>query len=139
MGITSLLALISRQRDTSSPWVSLLPLVTSPRALALEAAGLLAAEGHRLRVVSLPCWEAFFAQDEDYRRSVLGEGLPVASLEAGSTFGWERVVGAGGLGQRIHVAISLFLERELLTLILAVYAMVTLVDALSAYLRRRVI
>lgn len=49
------------------------------------------------------------------------------------------LVGAGGLGQRIHVAISLFLERELLTLILAVYVMVTLVDALSAYLRRRVI
>lgn len=48
------------------------------------------------------------------------------------------LVGAGGLGQRIHVAISLFLERELLTLILAVYVMVTLVDALSAYLRRRV-
>jgi len=37
------------------------------------------------------------------------------------------------------VAISLFLERELLTLILAVYVMVTLVDALSASLRRRVI
>lgn len=49
------------------------------------------------------------------------------------------LVGAGGLGQRIHVAISLFLERELLTLILAVYAMVTLVDALSAYLRRRLL
>ena len=49
------------------------------------------------------------------------------------------LVGAGGLGQRIHVAISLFLERELLTLILAVYVMVTLVDALSASLRRRVI
>jgi transketolase len=48
-------------------------------------------------VVSLPCWEAFFAQDEACRRAVLGEGLPVASLEAGSTFGWERVVGAGGL------------------------------------------
>jgi phosphonate transport system permease protein len=48
-------------------------------------------------------------------------------------------VGAGGLGQRIHVAISLFIERELLALILAVYVMVTLVDALSAYLRRRVI
>jgi len=66
-------------------------------ALALEAAALLAAEGRSLRVVSLPCWEAFFAQDEAYRRAVLGEGLPVASLEAGSTFGWERVVGAGGL------------------------------------------
>jgi transketolase len=65
--------------------------------LALAAAKLLAAEGRSCRVVSLPCWEAFFAQDETYRRSVLGEGLPVASLEAGSTFGWERVVGPGGL------------------------------------------
>jgi phosphonate transport system permease protein len=46
-------------------------------------------------------------------------------------------VGAGGLGQRIHIAISLFLENQLLTLILAVYVMVTLVDALSAFLRRR--
>lgn len=46
-------------------------------------------------------------------------------------------VGAGGLGQRIHVAISLFHEHQLLTLILAVYVMVTLVDALSAWLRGR--
>jgi phosphonate transport system permease protein len=46
-------------------------------------------------------------------------------------------VGAGGLGQRIHVAISLFHEHQLLTLILAIYVMVTLVDALSAWLRGR--
>ena len=46
-------------------------------------------------------------------------------------------VGAGGLGQRIYVALGLFLENQLLTLILAVYIMVTLVDALSAFLRRR--
>ena len=46
-------------------------------------------------------------------------------------------VGAGGLGQRIYIAISLFWENQLLTLILAVYLMVTLVDALSAFLRRR--
>lgn len=48
-------------------------------------------------------------------------------------------VGAGGLGQRIYIAISLFLEHQLLTLILAVYLMVTLVDVLSAYLRRRLL
>lgn len=48
-------------------------------------------------------------------------------------------VGAGGLGQRIYVAISLFHERELLTLILAIYVIVTLVDALSAYLRSRLL
>lgn len=49
------------------------------------------------------------------------------------------LVGAGGLGQRIHIAISLFLEHQLLTLILAVYVLVTLVDALSAFLRRRLV
>lgn len=48
-------------------------------------------------------------------------------------------VGAGGLGQRVHVAISLFHEQQLLTLVLAVYVMVTLVDALSAWLRSRLV
>lgn len=46
-------------------------------------------------------------------------------------------VGAGGLGQQIQIAISLFLEHRLLTLILAIYLIVTAVDALSAYLRSR--
>ena len=48
-------------------------------------------------------------------------------------------VGAGGLGQRIYVAISLFHEHQLLTLILAIYLIVTLVDGLSAYLRSRLV
>jgi phosphonate transport system permease protein len=48
------------------------------------------------------------------------------------------LVGAGGLGQRIHIAISLFLENQLLTLIMAIYILVTIVDYLSAYLRRKV-
>ncbi|MFQ5682402.1 MAG: phosphonate ABC transporter, permease protein PhnE [Candidatus Binatia bacterium] len=47
-------------------------------------------------------------------------------------------VGAGGLGQRIYIAISLFLENQLLTLIIAIYIVVTLVDYLSAYLRQKV-
>jgi len=46
---------------------------------------------------------------------------------------------SGGLGQRIHIAISLFFENQLLTLIIAIYILVTLVDYLSAYLRRKVI
>ncbi|MFB3817556.1 MAG: phosphonate ABC transporter, permease protein PhnE [Candidatus Methylomirabilales bacterium] len=48
-------------------------------------------------------------------------------------------VGAGGLGQQIQIAASLFLEQKLLTLILAIYVMVTLVDYLSAFLRRRLV
>jgi phosphonate transport system permease protein len=46
-------------------------------------------------------------------------------------------VGAGGLGQQIHFAINLFLEHRLLTLVLAIYLVVTVVDALSLLLRRR--
>jgi transketolase len=65
--------------------------------LALEAAAILSGRRVELRVVSMPCWEAFFEQDEAYRASVLGGGIPIVSLEAGSTFGWERIVGPGGL------------------------------------------
>jgi len=39
-------------------------------------------------------------------------------------------IGAGGLGQRIHISISLFLENQLLTFIIAIYILVTLVDYL---------
>ncbi len=65
--------------------------------VALEAAELLAQEGRSLRVVSLPCWEAFFVQEASYRRSVLGSDLPIASLEAAATLGWERITGREGL------------------------------------------
>ncbi len=65
-------------------------------SLALDTAEALA-EQYSLRVVSMPSWELFFAQGDEYRRSVLGGGLPIASIEAAATFGWERVVGDGGL------------------------------------------
>ena len=42
-----------------------------------------------VRVVSMPCWELFEEQDEEYQRSVLGN-VPVVSVEAGSTTGWSR-------------------------------------------------
>jgi transketolase len=64
--------------------------------VAVDAAEELASTGVSIRVVSLPCWEVFFEQDEDYRSGVLGEG-PIASLEAGSTFGWPAITGSGGL------------------------------------------
>ena len=61
-------------------------------SIAVEAAQLLP---QSVRVVSMPCWEAFYAQSEQYQRDVLGSGIPMVSLEAGATFGWERVVGDG--------------------------------------------
>jgi transketolase len=63
-------------------------------ALALEAQETLAAQGIAARVVSLPCWEAFDAQDAAYREQVLPSAIQVrVSIEAGATFGWERWVG----------------------------------------------
>ncbi|MBI5069147.1 MAG: phosphonate ABC transporter, permease protein PhnE [Deltaproteobacteria bacterium] len=47
------------------------------------------------------------------------------------------VVGAGGLGQRLHVALSVFDHHRALTLVLAILGLVLAVDALSAALRRR--
>jgi transketolase len=64
--------------------------------VALEAADLMDERGTSARVVSLPSWELFFEQDA-YRTEVLGDGIPRVSLEAGATFGWERIVGADGL------------------------------------------
>ena len=64
--------------------------------VALEAAEILAGSGTSLRVVSMPCMEAFAAQEVEFRDAVLGPG-PVASVEAAATFGWRSVVGDGGL------------------------------------------
>jgi transketolase len=63
-------------------------------ALALEAQKQLDAEGIPVRVVSLPCWEAFEAQPESYREAVLPKGLPTLAVEAGASLGWERYADA---------------------------------------------
>ena len=65
--------------------------------LALLARDLLVAEGFKTRVVSLPSWELFDAQDDAYRRGVLGPvGTPRVSVEAGVTLGWCRYTGERG-------------------------------------------
>ncbi len=56
----------------------------------VAAAATLATDGVRARVVSFPSWDRFEAQPDDYRASVFPAGVPVLSIEAGSTFGWDR-------------------------------------------------
>src|SRR3954453_6268381 len=60
--------------------------------VAIDAAERLAEDGIRARVVSMPSWELFAAQDEAYRESVLPRDLPSVSVEAGISQGWERWV-----------------------------------------------
>lgn len=65
--------------------------------LALDAAEKLAAKGLLVRVVSMPCWELFEAQGQDYRDKVLPPKVTARlAIEAGVTLGWERWVGFQG-------------------------------------------
>jgi transketolase len=59
-------------------------------SLALSASEELAKEGISARVVSMPCWELFDAQEEKYRNSVLLTGVPRLAIEAGVTLAWPR-------------------------------------------------
>jgi transketolase len=66
-------------------------------AVALEARELLAEKGIAARVVSMPSWETFDAQDEEYKDSVLPPSVEArVSVEAGVPIGWERYVGFRG-------------------------------------------
>jgi transketolase len=59
-------------------------------SLCVTAAALLEEQGVTARVVSMPSWDLFEKQDDDYQDGVLGGGAPVLSVEAGSSFGWAR-------------------------------------------------
>jgi transketolase len=66
-------------------------------SLAVEAHEKLLAEGIRSRVVSMPSWDIFENQTQEYRESVLPARVKArVSVEQASTFGWERYVGAEG-------------------------------------------
>lgn len=65
--------------------------------LCVKAAEVLKAEGKKVRVVSLPCWEIFEAQSEEYKESVLPKAIKKrVAVEAGVTFGWQRYTGEEG-------------------------------------------
>ena len=60
-------------------------------SLAVEAQKLLAADGIDVRVVSMPCWSYFDAQDKDYKNSVLSlDREKIVSIEMLSSFGWDK-------------------------------------------------
>jgi len=66
--------------------------------VALGAAKLLAGKGTKARVVSMPSWRLFDAQDEAYRRGILPPEVKARmSIEAGATIGWSKYVGDHGV------------------------------------------
>lgn len=62
--------------------------------LALEAQSKLAADGIEAAVVSMPSWDAFDRQSEEYKASVLPEGIVKFAVEAGVPYGWSRYTGS---------------------------------------------
>jgi transketolase len=64
--------------------------------IALAAREALEAEGTPTAVVSVPCWEAFAAQDDAYRSDVIGRGTARVAVEAAVSLGWERFIGEDG-------------------------------------------
>jgi transketolase len=58
--------------------------------IAMAAREQLQRDGFGTRVVSMPCWELFEAQDDKYRRSVLPQGPVRVGVEAAVRFGWDR-------------------------------------------------
>jgi transketolase len=71
--------------------------------LCLDASVSLAGDGIRARVVSLPCWELFAEQDEEYRESVLPAAITArVACEAACGFGWERWLGPKGQFVGMH-------------------------------------
>jgi transketolase len=65
-------------------------------SIAMEAREKLAAEGISTAVVSMPCWELFDQQDEDYRQKVLGPATARVAVEAAVRQGWDRYIRSHG-------------------------------------------
>ncbi|MFZ8942599.1 MAG: transketolase-like TK C-terminal-containing protein, partial [Gemmobacter sp.] len=69
--------------------------------IALKARDILQAEGIGTRVVSMPCWELFEEQPQEYRAKVLPRGPVRVAIEAAIRFGWDRwLFGEGGRRER---------------------------------------
>jgi len=82
--------------DPSSPQLVLVA-TGSEVGTALEAAKLLEAEGHPVRVVSMPCFELFEGLSREERERLLPPGLPRAAFELGTTTHMKTIVGLDGL------------------------------------------
>jgi transketolase len=76
--------------------------------LALDAAEALEADGVGTDVVSMVCTELFDEQDNDYRADLLPQDALIVSLEAGSTFGWQRYTSSAAFPGGLTIGIDTF-------------------------------
>jgi transketolase len=108
-------AYVLAEASSGSPEVILLA-TGSEVHLALEARDELEAEGTGTRVVSMPCWELFDRQPQEYRDQVLPRAVTArVAVEQASTFGWDRYVGDGGAVIGMHTFGASAPLKQLLT------------------------
>jgi len=84
-------------REAEAPRKVVLIATGSEVEIAVAVRDALEAQGIGADVVSMPCWERFEMQDADYRRDIIPKDALKVSIEAGSTFGWERYTDIEGL------------------------------------------
>lgn len=65
-------------------------------SLSVEAAKLLAERGIAARVVSIPSFELFREQPDDYRRAIIGNATARIGVEAAVRQGWDEIIGSDG-------------------------------------------
>jgi transketolase len=66
-------------------------------SIAVEGAKLLAQRGISARVVSVPSFELFAAQPDDYRRAMIGDAKVRVGVEAAVRQGWDAIIGSDGV------------------------------------------
>jgi transketolase len=66
-------------------------------AIAVDGAKLLAQHGIAARVISVPCFELFHAQSEEYRRAIIGDARVRIGVEAAVRQGWDAIIGSDGI------------------------------------------
>ncbi|HWV59085.1 MAG TPA: transketolase [Sphingopyxis sp.] len=86
-----------RLRDASAARKVVLVATGSEVSLAIEVADKLEAAGHGADVVSMVSTELFDEQTAAYQADILPDDALIVSIEAGTTFGWERYTGRHGL------------------------------------------
>lgn len=89
-------AYVMHEASNGAPKVVLIA-TGSEVEIAAAARETLEADGVPTRVVSMPCAELFDAQSSDYRSSVIPADALTASIEAGTTYGWQKYTGLNGV------------------------------------------
>ncbi len=84
--------ILADPKDGARPQI-ILVATGSEVHVALAARDQLEKEGIKARLVSLPSWNIFQQQPEDYRQKVIPADIPILAIEAGATLGWVSYVG----------------------------------------------